>query len=203
MERIGQILPTLNIRWHGRGGFGAKTAALLLAEAVIEAGGHAQASPEFGPERRGAPVQAYTRIAPQPIRRRGPVEESDVVVVLDRRLLRVPEVVRGIRPSTWVVVNAPRPVRVSGVPPEQMLAVDASGIARRILGRDLPNMAMLAAVAVDLVGLPGEAFCQWLGERLRREFPEELAQANVRVAREAIEEGRKWRLVGRPLSAAL
>jgi hypothetical protein len=61
----------LEIRWHGRGGYGAKTAALLLAEAVIDFGGFAQASPEFGPERRGAPVQAYTRISPQPVRPEG------------------------------------------------------------------------------------------------------------------------------------
>ncbi|MDR7564006.1 MAG: 2-oxoacid:acceptor oxidoreductase family protein, partial [Armatimonadota bacterium] len=123
--------PILNVRWHGRGGFGVKTAALLLAEAVIEAGGYAQASPEFGPERRGAPVQAYTRIAPYPIRRRGAVEQPDAVVVLDHRLLVVPEVLRGIRPGTWVVVNAPRPVRAVGVPLEQVVTVDASGIARR------------------------------------------------------------------------
>ncbi|MCS7173493.1 MAG: 2-oxoacid:acceptor oxidoreductase family protein [Armatimonadetes bacterium] len=198
-----KTFPIRNIRWHGRGGFGAKTAALLLAEAVIEAGGYAQASPEFGPERRGAPVQAYTRVSPYPIRRRGPIEEPDVVVVLDHRLLAVPDVLRGIRPSTWVVVNAPRPVRAPGVPVDQVVTVDASGIAQRVLGRDLPNIAVLAVVAVELVGLPAEAFCRWLRERLRREFPEEVTQANVQVAREAMEEGRKWRIAGRSLTAAL
>jgi Pyruvate ferredoxin/flavodoxin oxidoreductase len=75
----------LSIRWHGRGGFGAKTAAALLAELIIDLGGYGQAAPEFGPERRGAPMQAYTRISPEPIRRRGPIETPDVLVVLDPR----------------------------------------------------------------------------------------------------------------------
>jgi pyruvate ferredoxin oxidoreductase gamma subunit len=66
-------LRPLSVRWHGRGGFGAKTAATLLAEMIIDAGGYGQAAPEFGPERRGAPVQAFTRIAPAPITLRGPI----------------------------------------------------------------------------------------------------------------------------------
>ncbi len=197
-------VPVLKIRWHGRGGLGAKTAALMLAEAVIDLGGYAQASPEFGPERRGAPVQAYTRIAPHPIRHRGPIEEPDVVVVLDSRLLGAPETLQGARPDTWVVVNTPRPVRMPGVPLDQVMPIDASGIARRYLGRDLPNVGMLAVIAVDVVGLAPDAFFDWLAHRLEREFPEEMAAANLEVARAAVEEGRRWRqLGGRPLTAAL
>ncbi len=196
-----QRVPVLNIRWHGRGGLGAKTAALMLAEAVIDLGGYAQASPEFGPERRGAPVQAYTRIAPHPIRHRGPIEEPDVVVVLDDRLLGAPETLQGVRPDTWVVVNTARPRPMPGVPLDQVLAVDASGIARRFLGRDLPNVAMLAVVAVNVVGLPPSAFFGWLAHRLRREFPEEVAAANLEAARAAVEEGRWWHeRRGRPLT---
>jgi len=182
----------LEIRWHGRGGSGAKTAALLLAEAVIEFGGYAQASPEFGPERRGAPVQAYTRISPQPVRRRGPVDRPDLLVVLDARLVGTPGVLEGVGPRTRVVVNAAGPVQVPGVPPERVWVLDASGIARRTLGREIPNVPMLAAVAVAFAGLPAGPFLSWLEGRLARELPEETARRNLEAARLAVEEVQPW-----------
>lgn len=187
----------LELRWHGRGGYGAKTAALLLAEAVIEFGGFAQASPEFGPERRGAPVQAYTRISPQPVRRRGPVDRPDVLVLLDARLVSSPGVLEGVTARTRVVVNGAGPVAVPGVPPEGILVLDASGIARRTLGRDIPNVPLLAAVAVAFVGLPPGPFLRWLGERLARDLPEEVARRNVEAARLAVEEVQPWLRTGR------
>ncbi|MCS7236370.1 MAG: 2-oxoacid:acceptor oxidoreductase family protein [Armatimonadota bacterium] len=190
----------LEIRWHGRGGYGAKTAALLLAEAVIEFGGFAQASPEFGPERRGAPVQAYTRIAPQPVRRRGAVDRPDVLVLLDARLVSSPGVLDGATDRTHVVVNAPEPVAVPGVPAERVRVLDASGIAGRTLGREIPNVVMLAAVAVAFVGLPPGAFLRWLEERLARELPEDMARRNAEAARLAVEEVLPWLRGGRLLT---
>jgi len=187
----------LEIRWHGRGGYGAKTGALLLAEAVIEFGGFAQASPEFGPERRGAPVQAYTRISPQPVRRRGPVEKPDLLVLLDPRLAKSPGVLEGVGPRTHVVVNAPGPVEVPGVAPDRVLYLDASGIARRTVGREIPNVPLLAAVAVAFVGLPPGPFLRWLEGRLGRELPEEVARRNVKAARLALEEVQPWLRTGR------
>lgn len=187
----------LEIRWHGRGGYGAKTGALLLAEAVIEFGGFAQASPEFGPERRGAPVQAYTRISPQPVRRRGPVEKPDLLVLLDPRLAKSPGVLEGVGPRTHVVVNAPGPVEVPGVAPDRVLYLDASGIARRTVGREIPNVPLLAAVAVAFVGLPPGPFLRWLEGRLGRELPEEVARRNVEAARLALEEVQPWLRTGR------
>jgi pyruvate ferredoxin oxidoreductase gamma subunit len=191
----------LEIRWHGRGGYGAKTAAMLLAEAVIESGGFAQASPEFGPERRGAPVQAYTRIAPQPVRRRGPVDQPDVLVLLDARLVSSPGVLDGVTARTHVVVNAAAPVPVPGVPGERVRVLDASGIARRTLGRDIPNIPMLAAVAVAFVGLPPGAFLRWLEGRLSRDLPEDVARRNTEAARAAVEEVLPWLRSGRLLTA--
>ncbi len=187
----------LEIRWHGRGGYGAKTAALLLAEAVIEFGGFAQASPEFGPERRGAPVQAYTRISAQPVRRRGPVERPDLLVLLDPRLVGSPGVLDGVGPRTHVVVNAPGLVEVPGVAPDRVLYLDASGIARRTVGREIPNVPLLAAVAVAFVGLPPGPFLRWLEKRLGRELPEEVARRNVEAARLALEEVQPWLRTGR------
>jgi pyruvate ferredoxin oxidoreductase gamma subunit len=187
----------LEIRWHGRGGYGAKTAALLLAEAVIDFGGFAQASPEFGPERRGAPVQAYTRISPQPVRRRGPVEKPDLLVLLDPRLAKSPGVLEGVGPRTHVVVNGPGRVEVPGAAPDRVLYLDASGIARRTVGREIPNVPLLAAVAVAFVGLPPGPFLRWLEGRLRRELAEDVVRRNVEAARLALEEVQPWLRTGR------
>lgn len=179
---------SLLIRWHGRGGYGAKTAAILLAEAIIEAGGYAQAAPEFGPERRGAPVQAFTRVADRPIAQRGPIERPDVLVVLDRRLLALPSVTTGMGAHTWAVVNAPEAVRVPQVPPERVLTLDASRIARQTVGREIPNIPMLAAIVRRFTWLEPEAFLRWLEHRLTDEFRAEIVAANVQAARMAIEE---------------
>lgn len=187
----------LEVRWHGRGGYGAKTAALLLAEAVIDFGGFAQASPEFGPERRGAPVQAYTRISPQPVRRRGPVDRPGLLVLLDARLAASPGVLEGVGPRTYVVVNTPGPVEVPGVPADRVLSVDASGIARRTVGRDIPNVPVLAVVAVAFVGLPPGPFLRWLERRLERDLPEEVARRNLEAARLAVEEVQPWLRTGK------
>ncbi len=186
--RMTTALRPLSIRWHGRGGYGAKTAAALLAEAVIDAGGYAQAAPEFGPERRGAPVQAYTRIGPAPIGRRGPIEEPDVLVVLDTRLLAVPSVTSGVAPRTSILVNAPRPVRVPSVPPEQVIAIDASRIARDTVGRDIPNIPMLAVVVALMTPLDRDGFLAWLERRLAEVFSPKLVAANLQAARSAVEE---------------
>jgi len=187
----------LEIRWHGRGGYGAKTAALLLAEAVIDFGGFAQASPEFGPERRGAPVQAYTRISPQPVRRRGPVEKPGLLVLLDPRLVGSPGVLDGVGPRTHVVLNAPGPVEVPRVSQDRVLYLDASGIARRTVGREIPNVPLLAAVAVAFVGMPPGPFLRWLEGRLRRELAEDVVRRNVEAARLALEEVQPWLRTGR------
>jgi pyruvate ferredoxin oxidoreductase gamma subunit len=176
----------LSIRWHGRGGFGAKTAAALLAELIIDLGGYGQAAPEFGPERRGAPMQAYTRISPEPIRRRGPIDAPDVLVVLDPRLLRTPTVTAGLQPEAWVLVNAATAPAVPGVRPERIIAVDASRIAREHIGREIPNVPMLAAVVMMFAPIPPEQFLAWLERRLGREFSSEIVAANLQAASAAM-----------------
>lgn len=181
-------LRPLSVRWHGRGGFGAKTAATLFAEMIIDAGGYGQAAPEFGPERRGAPVQAFTRIGPSPITRRGPIEEPDVLVVLEARLLETATVTSGLRHNTWVVVNASGPVSVPVVPAARIITLDASGIARQTVGKDIPNIPMLAAVVALLDLVPRSWFLYWLRRRLAREFRGEIASANLQAAEAAMEE---------------
>ncbi|MDQ7828464.1 MAG: 2-oxoacid:acceptor oxidoreductase family protein [Armatimonadota bacterium] len=183
----------LTIRWHGRGGYGAKTAATLLAEAVIDAGGFGQAAPEFGPERRGAPVQAFTRLSPWPIGQRGPVERPDAIVILDPRLVRSPTVWEGVTPATWVIINAPEPPALPGVRADRVVALDASRLARAALGRDIPNVPMLAAVVALFTWFDPTAFLRWLRDRLAAEFPAETVEANLRAAQAAMDEVRHVR----------
>lgn len=183
-----QRLRPMSVRWHGRGGFGAKTAATLLAEMIIDAGAYGQAAPEFGPERRGAPVQAFTRIGPSPITRRGPIEEPDVLVVLDARLLMTASVTSGLRDSTVVFVNASGPVPFPEVPVSRIITLDASAIARSTIGKDIPNIPMLAAVVIVLDLMPHPQFLVWLHDRLAREFRPELVAANLLAAEAAIEQ---------------
>jgi 2-oxoacid:acceptor oxidoreductase gamma subunit (pyruvate/2-ketoisovalerate family) len=97
------------VRWHARAGQGAKTAAQLLAEALLRSGRWVQAFPEYGPERRGAPVRAYTRVADRPIRRHDTVTRPDVVAVLDPALVREVDVTEGLAPGGVVLVAAESP----------------------------------------------------------------------------------------------
>lgn len=104
------------VRWHARAGQGAKTAAQLLAEALLRSGRAVQAFPEYGPERRGAPVRAYTRVADRPIRRHDTVTRPDVVAVLDPALVRELDVTEGMAPDGVVLVAAASPpVELSSV----------------------------------------------------------------------------------------
>jgi len=164
------------IRWHGRGGQGAKTAALLLAEAAAEAGLHVQGFPEYGPERMGAPVLAFNRISPDPIRLHCHVQNPDVVAVLDPTLLGrtddtaaagrgvdgtaaaaaaggVDGITAGLRRSGVVVVNSgedPSLLRerlgLGRRPRLRVATVDAGGISLKALGQAIPNTPMVAAV---------------------------------------------------------
>ena len=98
------------IRWHARAGQGAKTAAYLLAVGLLREGKSVQAFPEYGPERRGAPMRAYTRYDERPIRRHDSIEEPDAVVVLEPSLAALPDVTAGLRPGGVLLVNSEEPL---------------------------------------------------------------------------------------------
>ena len=152
----------LDVRIHGRGGQGVVTAAELLSLAAFDQGLHAQALPSFGSERTGAPVVAYCRIDERPIRAHDPVDAPDVVVVQDPTLLRGHDVLLGLAEDGLVIVNSNRSVaelKRAGLrlePGQRALTVPATDLARRLLGRPLPNTALLGAVAAatGVVGLP-------------------------------------------------
>jgi pyruvate ferredoxin oxidoreductase gamma subunit len=143
------------IRWHARAGQGAKTAAQLLALALLRSGRSVQAFPEYGPERRGAPMRAYTRFDDRPIRRHDSIEEPDVVVVLEPSLARLPETLQGLDAEGLLLVNSDEPVPGALCIPADRIAPDAVnmvmlGALAAVLGE--PPLESLAAAATHALG---------------------------------------------------
>lgn len=140
----------IEIRWHGRGGQGAKTGALLLGEACMQAGKFIQAFPEYGPERSGAPVQSFNRIDNKPIRQHSPVSSPDVVVVLDPTLIGKINVVEGLKENGSLIVNtelSPKELREKlGLKGLKIHTINASKISVETIGKDIPNTPMLGAL---------------------------------------------------------
>ena len=144
------------IRWHGRGGQGAKTAALLLADVCFKTGAYVQGFPEYGPERMGAPITAYNRISDKEIRVHSNIYDPDLVVVVDETLLESVDVTNGLKADGAIIVNtnkSPDDVRpmLRGYA-GRVYTVDARSISIEALGKYFPNSPMLAAaVAVSRV----------------------------------------------------
>lgn len=140
----------IEIRWHGRGGQGAKTGALLLGEACMQAGKFIQAFPEYGPERSGAPVQSFNRIDNKPIRQHSPVSSPDVVVVLDSTLIGKINVVEGLKENGSLIVNtelSPKELREKlGLKGLKIHTINASKISVETIGKDIPNTPMLGVL---------------------------------------------------------
>ncbi len=140
----------VEIRWHGRGGQGAVTSAELLAQAAISEGKFAQAFPSFGPERRGAPVQAFNRIdEKEPVRIRADIDKPDFVVVLDPSLLGIVKVTSGLKENGRVIINTRKTadqIRKEFGIQNPVATINATKIAREKLGVPIVNTTMLGAV---------------------------------------------------------
>lgn len=182
------------IRWHGRGGQGAKTAATFLAEAVLDKGMHSQGFPEYGPERRGAPVRGYTRISDHPIRLHCAIAHPDFVIVLDPTLIEsaAAGVADGTTDDTLFLINtmdAPAAVRKRlGIKGGKVFTVDASLIAQESFGRSIPNMPMIGALAKvgDVISL--EELTGAMAARLKKKFSQAVVDGNVAAVERAYEE---------------
>jgi 2-oxoacid:acceptor oxidoreductase gamma subunit (pyruvate/2-ketoisovalerate family) len=157
------------VRWHARAGQGAKTAAQLLAVALLREGKSVQAFPEYGPERRGAPIRAYTRYDRRPIRRHDSVEHPDLVVVLEPSLASQADVRGGVRPGGSILVNSATPVPGAH-------AVDANALAPRAV-----NLVMLGAAAAAL----GEPSVESLAEAAIELLGAKAGASELRAALEA------------------
>jgi len=170
----------IEVRFHGRGGQGAVTAARLLAEAAFLEGKHCQAFPSFGAERRGAPVLAFTRIDSKPIRIRTQVYEPNHVVVLDPTLLEAVNVASGLKRGGRIVINSKVPHKFHGA---KVAFVDATSIAIETLGVPITNTAMLGALAkaTKLVSLDS------IIKAIKNTFKGKLAEKNVAAIKMAYE----------------
>jgi 2-oxoacid:acceptor oxidoreductase gamma subunit (pyruvate/2-ketoisovalerate family) len=179
----------LEFRWHGRGGQGAWTASELLARTAISEGKFIQSFPEFGPERMGAPMCAFTRISPEPIRIHCAVYDPNVVIVLDNTLMKTVPVTAGInQPDDIIIINSTEKPSVIkkelNISVGKVWTVPATEIALKILGSPITNTALLGAVAkaVDIVTLEG------LEKTIRQRFNEELAEKNFAVIQQAYDQ---------------
>lgn len=180
----------LEIVFHGRGGQGAKSAAQMLAEAAAEQGKYIQAFPEFGPERRGAPVKAYARISNNPIKIHGPITNPDVAIVLDESLLYSVDVAAGLEKGILIVNSSKKPedirkkIKFRG----KIFTANASQIAIDLIGKDITNTPMLGALIKATEIVPLEAIIKRVEETFLKKIGEKATKANVDMIKRAYEQ---------------
>ncbi|NVM21010.1 MAG: pyruvate ferredoxin oxidoreductase subunit gamma [Desulfobacterales bacterium] len=177
----------IEIRVHGRGGQGAVTSTELIALAAINEGKYAQAFPSFGPERRGAPVTAFARIADKPIRTRERVYKPDIVVVLDPTILKIVDVTAGLKKNGLVILNTSKSeeeVRKAFGIKAKMAVVDATGVAMKHLGRPITNTTMLGA----LISATGVVDIKSMNTPLKERFGGPIAEKNISAMQQAYEQ---------------
>ena len=184
----------IEIRWHGRGGQGAKTASLLLADAAFNTGNYIQGFPEYGPERMGAPITAYNRISSSPIRIHSNIYEPDYVVVVDDTLLESVDVTAGLKPEGAIVINTTK----DGDELRKLLkgyagkiyTIDARKVSMETLGKYFPNTPMLAAI-VKVSGIMNETdFIKDMEGSFKHKFAKkpEVIDGNMKAIEMALNE---------------
>lgn len=187
------MLKLIEIRWHARAGQGAVTAAKLVADTALMDDAYIQAMPEYGPERTGAPLKAYTRICDEPIEVHNNITNPGIVIVLDDTLLETVDVMEGILEDGIILLNtkmgadearaalnAPEGVRVA--------VVDASGIALDTIGRDMPNTPIVGALSKVTGVVPVERVHERLQIMFAKKFAPEMIKANQDSVQRAFEE---------------
>lgn len=184
----------VEIRWHARGGQGAKTAAIFVGEAVLDRGQYGQGFPEYGPERRGAPVRGYTRISDEPIRLHCSIEKPQIVIVLDPTLLESPAaaVTAGVTEDTVFLVNTSEPPaeirKRLGVEGCKVYTCDATRIALDSFGRPIPNMPMVGALLFVKELMSIDALKESLSTRFKAKFSQKVIEGNLTAVSRAYEE---------------
>jgi len=184
----------VEVRWHGRGGQGAKTASELLAAAVFNTGKYVQGFPEYGPERMGAPITAFTRISDERIRVHSNIYEPNYVVVIDETLLDCVNVTAGLKEDGAIVVNTSKS-------PEEILpslegykgrvcTIDARTISEECIGRNIPNTPMLAAIIKVSGVMSPEDFIKDMEDSLKKKFASkpQVIEGNLKAISRAVKE---------------
>ncbi len=180
----------LEIRIHGRGGQGAKTASQFIAEAGLDQGKYIKAFPEYGPERRGAPIVAYSRISDKPITTYAPVTNPDVVLVIDDTLLSSVDVTAGLLDTGIIIINSsrkPAEIRDKLNFEGEIYTVDASGIAIKNVGRDLPNIPILGAFVKITNAVSMDSLKNKIKEKFLKKIGKEKTDLTIKTLKEGFE----------------
>ena len=184
----------IEIRWHGRGGQGAKTASLLLADAAFNTGKYIQGFPEYGPERMGAPITAYNRISDTPIRVHSNIYEPDYVVVVDDTLLQSVDVTNGLKENGAILVNTnikPEQIRqYLNVYKGKIYTIDATKISMECLKANFPNTAMLSAIVKITNVMSKEELLNNMKDSFKHKFARkpEVIEPNMQAIERAYDE---------------
>ena len=184
----------IEIRWHGRGGQGAKTASLLLADAAFNTGKYIQGFPEYGPERMGAPITAYNRISDKPITIQSNIYEPDYVVVVDDTLLESVPVTAGLKKEGAIVINTTKSPeylkeKLNGYD-GNIYTIDARKVSEETLGKYFPNTPMLAAIVKVTGIMSDEAFLEDMKGSFKHKFAKkpEVIEGNMKALELALKE---------------
>ena len=187
----------IEIRWHGRGGQGAKTASLLLADAAFNTGKYIQGFPEYGPERMGAPITAYNRISTKPITMHSNIYEPDYVVVVDDTLIESVDVTAGLKKTGVIVINTTKDgeylkKHLKGYEGE-IYKIDARKISMETLGKYFPNTPMLAAIVKVSKVMTDEEFLNDMQGSFKHKFAKkpEVIEGNMKALEMALKEVEK------------
>ena len=187
----------IEIRWHGRGGQGAKTASLLLADAAFNTGKYIQGFPEYGPERMGAPLTAYNRISDNPITIHSNIYEPDYVVVVDDTLLESVDVTAGLKSTGAIIINTTKSAdflrNVLKGYNGKIYTIDARKVSEEALGKYFPNTPMLAAIVKVSGIMTDEALLADMQNSFKHKFAKkpEVIEGNMKaleIALQAIKE---------------
>lgn len=183
----------IEIRWHARAGQGAVTAAKLVADTALMGGAYVQAMPEYGPERTGAPLKAYTRVCSEPIEVHNNITNPGIVVVLDDTLLDIVDVAEGIESDGVVILNTEMDVadaraRLHVPDTVKVAVVDASGIALDTIKRDIPNTPIVGALSKVTGVVPLDQVKERLRITFGKKFAQEMIDANLTSVDRAFEE---------------
>ncbi|MDD4503606.1 MAG: 2-oxoacid:acceptor oxidoreductase family protein [Clostridiaceae bacterium] len=184
----------VEIRWHGRGGQGAKTASLLLADAAFNTGKYIQGFPEYGPERMGAPITAYNRISDERINIHSNIYEPDYVVVVDESLISAIDVTSGLKESGAIIINtekSPDEIKkyLKGYK-GKVCTINAGKISEETIGKNFPNTPMLGAVVVVGGIMEPQKFLEDMKESFAHKFKTkpEVIEGNMKAIERAMQE---------------
>ena len=187
----------IEIRWHGRGGQGTKTASLLLADAAFNTGKYIQGFPEYGPERMGAPITAYNRISDDPITVHSNIYDPDYVVVVDDTLLETVDVTAGLKKTGSIVINTTKPSdyikSVLKGYEGKIYTIDARKVSIETLGKYFPNTPMLAAIVKVSGIMSDETFLEDMKGSFKHKFAKkpEVIDGNMKALEMALREVKK------------